>query len=262
MATSKPKAPPKAPAVLKPTSGSLASPSAMEMLKAHAARGMAQLGKLPSSTGVGISFRGGTIAVGGTKVGNTMRVIPLFPQYERAFYSREFSAEDKSPPDCYSYDGVAPHEKSVEPQNATCAGCPMNEWKSDRRGKGKACKEGSRLALLRYDGLTPESVASAPILMAKFSVMNSKVVGPAVQKLFETAGHCAGVVCDLTCEPDDAIQIANDLLPVMPVPEALQQGVIGRLEEAEKLATVPYPEPEAGAVKAPAKKATKAVRKF
>lgn len=261
MATKKPAAPktPPVPAVLKPAGGSLASP--MEALKAFALRGRQQLAKVPSG-GVGVSFRGGTITVGGVRVGNSMPVIALHPQFERTYYDREFSAEDKAPPPCYSFDGVKPHEKASSPQSETCERCQHAQWGTDRRGKGKACKEGMRMVFMRADSVDPDSIKVAPLMTAKFSVMNSKIVGPVLERLYETAGHPAGVVCNLECHPDDATQIRNDLVPVGPLEDvAAQDAVISRLDEAEKLATQPYPDPEVSAAPA-AKKAPARARKF
>lgn len=262
MATKKPAAPKPdapAPAILTPAAGgALANP--MDALKAFAQRGRQQLAKVPSG---GISFRGGVISVGGTKVGNDMPVIALHPQYERTYYDREFSVEDKAPPPCYSFDGERPHEKSSEPQAETCDRCQHNAWGTDRRGKGKACKEGMRLALIRAEDVSPDSIRVAPIIMAKFSVMNTKTIGPVLSKLYETVGHPAGVVCSLVAEPDDAIQIRNDLIPLQPLADtAAQEAVVARLEEAERLATQPYPDPEEGATKPAAKKAPARARKF
>lgn len=262
MATSsKTKAAPKAALVAAPKT-EVVGGAAMELLRQHALRGRSQLAKIPAG-GVGVSFRGGAITIGGTKVGNSLRIIPLFPQFERTYYDRDFSVDDKSPPPCYSFDGVKPHEKSSEPQSESCERCEWNQWKSDKRQRGKACKEGMRLAFLRADKtLTAEDVQVAPVLMAKFSVMNSKIVGPVLDQLYETVGHPAAMLCDMTAEPDEATQIRNDLLPHVEVPPGLQAAVIARLDEAERLATQPYPDPEEKPAAPAAKKAPQRVRKF
>lgn len=251
------KAAPAVPAVVK--TGAVAKP--MELLKAAASRGMQQLAKMPAG-GSGVSFRGGKISIGGQAVGNELRVIPLAPQYERAFYDREFSPDDKSPPDCYSYDGEAPHEKASAKQAESCARCPNNEWGSGSRGKGKACKEGMRLAFLRADGaLDAALLKTLPILVAKFSVTNTQQIQPVLQKLYETAGHPAGTVCNLTCQPDEARQIANDLIPLAPIDEDWQEAIVSRLQAAEELVTQPYPEPEVKGPQRPQKPQQRA-RKF
>jgi hypothetical protein len=247
------------PAVLKKPAGAVGSP--MELLKAAASRGMQQLAKMPAG-GSGVSFRGGKISIGGQAIGNELRIIALAPQYERSFYDRIFSPEDKSPPDCYSYDGEVPHEKAASPQAESCARCPHNEWGSGSNGKGKGCKEGMRLAFLRADGaLDAGVIKSLPILVAKFSVTNTQQVQPVLQKLYETAGHPAGVVCNLTCHPDEARQLANDLVPLEPIEQDWQESIVSRLAAAEELVTQPYPEPEANAPKRPQKPAQRA-RKF
>lgn len=252
-------APKPAGALVTKPAGAVASP--MEALKAFASRGMQQLAKMPTG-GSGVSFRGGTIAIGGAKIGNELRIIPLAPQYERSFYDREYDPNDKAPPDCYSYDGEAPHEKAMAKQAEDCARCQHNQWGSGPRGKGKACKEGMRLAFIRADSaLDPELIKALPILVAKFSVMNTGVVQPVLQKLYETAGHPAGVVCNLTAEPDDAWQIRNNLVPIEPIAPEWQEAVVSRLSAADALVQAPYPEPNDDAPKGPKKPAQRA-RKF
>lgn len=255
------KSAPTVPAIPEST-GALATGNALELLKQHALKGRQQLAKMPASAGsAGVSFRGGTISVGDDVVGHEMRVVVLHPQYERTYYARDYEAGNKSPPDCYSFDGVTPHEKSAAIQSPQCEGCPWNEWKSDRRQRGKACKEGMRLGMLRFDGLTPDNVATAPILTARLSVMNAKDAQPVLSRMYDTIGHPAGAITTLVAESDPVRQIKNELVPEGPLPEELQAGVIARLEEAEKLLTTPYPDPEPdGAF--PARKAASTRRKF
>ena len=78
------------------------------------------------------------------------------------FYSRPYNPNNIEPPGCFAFGRViadmAPHETAPEPQNELCATCPKNEFGSDARGTGKACKNTRELAVITHDqfDLPPE----------------------------------------------------------------------------------------------------------
>lgn len=63
----------------------------------------------------------------------------------------------QAPPDCSSTNG----DFGVGNPGGDCFTCPLNQWESAERGKGKACKEKRLLFLLRADDLLP-IVVQAP----------------------------------------------------------------------------------------------------
>jgi hypothetical protein len=208
-----------------------------------------QLSRISQTTSNAFSFRGGSITFQGQNLGHEIAVIPLAVLADRAYYSRDFDPADKSAPDCYSYDGVAPHEKAADPQADTCATCPHNEFGSDRRGRGKACKEGLRLACVSGTVKSAEDVASAELATMKFSVMNAKAIRPALDALTERFGHIAMARVNVTCNPSDTTQIANTVELIDEVPQALKPAIVARLDGAEELLSQPYPEPAEPAIK-------------
>ncbi len=66
---------------------------------------------------------------------------PIFYATNRAFWKRAFSTGQKDPPDCWSADNLVPHPSVENKVCTTCAACPMNQFKSGRDGKSKACSE-------------------------------------------------------------------------------------------------------------------------
>ena len=90
--------------------------------------------------------------------GNQACVIIVDAIYENVFYGEEYDPDSPQGPTCFAFgradDEMAPHELVVagkgtfEAQHEECEGCPMNEWGSASRGKGKACRNTRRLALL------------------------------------------------------------------------------------------------------------------
>lgn len=68
-------------------------------------------------------------------------------------YAGEYDANDPAPPDCYAVGRVpgalAPATDVEEPYAEKCAGCPKNEFGSAKVGKGKACKNTRKLAVMQ-----------------------------------------------------------------------------------------------------------------
>lgn len=65
-------------------------------------------------------------------------------------------------PNCFSMDGKTPAENCSKKQSDYCEGCPQNEFGSDDRGKGKACKNMKRLHLIMEDSMLPRRLTIPP----------------------------------------------------------------------------------------------------
>lgn len=128
------------------------------------------------SEGVFLSTRAGQLALGEEPLpGNQVACIVVDSVLENAYYPQAYDPNNKLPPICYAYtrgepSEMYPHLESMSkaqdyfmPQNMAddgqggviiggCAGCPMAEWgsamRSGKPGRGKACKNTVRLALL------------------------------------------------------------------------------------------------------------------
>lgn len=103
----------------------------------------------------------------GTKVDEFPGVIVDFIT-GRFYYDRPFDRENPSPPACYALsptpNGMAPPKDVPDRQCDTCAACPLNQYESADKGKGKACKEMRILALIPpdADAKTTVSVMKVP----------------------------------------------------------------------------------------------------
>lgn len=111
-----------------------------------------------------VSIRGGVLTVDDTALpGNQMCVIVLDAVKERTFYATKYdaNAEFNLPPVCYAFgrlgeddSEIGPHESMqaglhyFKPQSDVCQTCPHNEWGSSDTGRGKACGERRRLAII------------------------------------------------------------------------------------------------------------------
>ena len=80
-------------------------------------------------------------------------------RWVNTLYSSAYHPEQRVPPDCWA---IAPSPERLvaavdcaQPQHASCRDCPKNQFGS--AGRGKACKNGIRLALIPPEP-TPETV--------------------------------------------------------------------------------------------------------
>lgn len=87
----------------------------------------------------------------------------------KTYYAGGFVEGSTAAPDCMSSNGVTPDPSSPNKQCSTCALCPKNVFGSDVRqdgtaGKGKACKDTKRLAIVPLNDLKNEVYGGAMLL--------------------------------------------------------------------------------------------------
>jgi hypothetical protein len=143
-----------------------------------------------------IGLRAGQMTYAGQSVpGNTINVVVLSSAFENAFYSAAFNPNKLSSPDCFalSKDGKAmkPDPIVAEPINAECDTCAHLQWGSDPEGgRGKACKESVRLALLPVGNVqSPEAILNSEIAVMKVPVTSVKNWSNYVTKLSTMHGR-------------------------------------------------------------------------
>lgn len=211
------------------------------------------LAKLPQMGGNFISFRGGALSVGGNPIDNPSPIVLLAHGFERTYYSKPFDPNNTESPDCYSYDDEKPHEKSAVPQSDACGNCRWSEFGSSANGKGKACREGARLAFIHADILDkgPEAIMAVPIWQARLSVLNAKTFRTAIEASFGDHTPTWKSVIEMSNRPDPKSQYAVSFIARPMDNEDLLDFISARVNEAEKLLVQPYPEFE----EAPAAKA-------
>jgi hypothetical protein len=72
----------------------------------------------------------------------------------KTFWEEGYDENNPAAPDCFSFDGIKPEPNSPKLQNPVCHGCKQNQWNT--RGKGKACKDGKKLAVLQVNDVQGE----------------------------------------------------------------------------------------------------------
>lgn len=107
------------------------------------------------------STRAGVLQFDDTPLpGNQMVGIIAAWCLENVFYDGAYDPDQRTPPTCFAFcknpdekDEMGPpdivdNEDVFERQSAECKDCPQNEWGSASQGRGKACSNRRRLAIL------------------------------------------------------------------------------------------------------------------
>lgn len=124
-----------------------------------------------TSEGKFISFSGGRMSFGGADIpDDEIRCVIVGWVHHNAYYDPDVKYDPKNPqsPICYSFGTEAaemePHESSPDKQCTKCADCPFNQFESAESGRGKACKNTFRLALIAETDL--EDLENAEVVYA------------------------------------------------------------------------------------------------
>lgn len=202
-----------------------------------------------------ISTRGGILSVDGDPVkGGELSVIVLAAAHVNAYYPGRFDPDNKQAPACYAFgdvesdapeDDMAPHEKAEDPQADNCAECPMNVMGSADTGRGKACKNIRRLAVIA----TEDAEDAVGIKEAEIRLLNVPVTS-----VRNWARYTHSVVDDLqvptfavstviSCEQDPKTQykVLFELEHALELSDATFNALEAKRAEAIKLMTQPYP---------------------
>lgn len=221
-----------------------------------------------------LSTAGGTLSFNGNPLpNNEMAVIVVDSVLENTYYTTGYSPEDPAPPVCYAFgrseEDLRPHPEADEAQAASCLECPNNEWGSSDRGRGKACGNRRRIALLPA-GVFDKAGDFEPVVDAEeyqrqpltyLRLPTTSIVGYAqyVKQLANSLKRPPWMVFTrVFIEPDPKVQYRVLFEALDKVPDELFETLKARNEEAQSSITFPY----AKQVEAPtARKPKKATRR-
>lgn len=192
---------------------------------------------------------------------NQMAVVILDSIFENVYYEEEYDPNNPSGPTCYAY---AEEEKDLKPfdavvqagnaQNDACKGCEHNEFGTAERGKGKACRNGRRLALIPagffkngklelYED--PEHWKSVGIGYLKIPPTSIRAYGGYVKTSAATLRRPPhGLITKIKVQPDPKAQFLVLFEALENVPDEVMGIVMDRRTEAKANIMFPYPEVE------------------
>lgn len=189
-----------------------------------------------------ISTRGGRLTYAGGEIpGNRMEVVILDSILEYHLYGEHFNADHITSPICFAFGRneaeMRPHPNSAKPQCDSCANCPKNQFGTAELGKGKACKNIRRLAIIPVEGL--EDVDKAVVAFLKIPVTSVKAYSGYVQQITGTLKKPPfAVVTEISLVPDPKTQFRFQFRLVE---ELDDQTLIRALIEKRKQTTLDFP---------------------
>lgn len=216
-----------------------------------------------SGGGQFFSLKSGVLSFGGNPFPrNEMAVIILDTIMENVFYEGEYDPDVPQGPTCFAFDRdekvMKPHIQVVEAGNSQagasglCQGCEMNEWGSAGKGRGKACRNTRRLAMIPagdFDKKTDEFTLigdlehyqHAEIAYMKLPVTSVKSYSTFVKQVAETLKRPPhGIVARVFVVPDAKSQFKVLFEALMKVPDDVMGAVMKRHEEAKSGIDFPY----------------------
>ena len=128
-----------------------------------------------------ISFKSGVLSYNDTPApGTAIKCVIIGACFENTYYAGKYDPKKLKSPDCWAigFDETAlipgrsnrGEEALTDAQDEKCDGCWANEWESADEGKGKACKNSRRLAVV----FPPELGLGSDVLYARIPVTSVK----------------------------------------------------------------------------------------
>lgn len=192
--------------------------------------------------------------------GNQMAVIILDSILENVYYEGRYDPDVPQSPICFAFGRdektLAPHQLVLEACNqqcgtsGLCAGCEMNEWGSAEVGRGKACRNTRRLAMIpagtfkngKFELIDDEEhFTTTTIGFMKLPLTSVKGYAGFVKQVAGTLQRPPfGIVTKVKVVPDPKTQFKVLFEPIMNVPDELMASVMQRHEEAKSTIDFPY----------------------
>ena len=210
--------------------------------------------------GRNFSFKGGQMVFDGAPVkDNEVVVIIAGAVIEKAFYEGDYDPDNPEPPVCFAFDtdpdNLAPVPEDVaDLQNDVCATCEWNRFGTADRGKGKACKDVRRLALIPAGHIDkkgeiqlvddPKELAKAEFGFAKLPPTSLTPYAAFVRQVANTMKRPPhGVYAIMRCDPDSKNQFVISWEVIDLVDGKALPAIMERHEEAMKALVQPYQYP-------------------
>lgn len=206
-----------------------------------------------------LSFKNGRLAYDDTYIpGDKIEVIIVDFMLENTYFPEKFNPNKAASPVCYAIgrdeEDLQPHEEAESPQGGVdgmCASCEHNEWGSDPEGgRGKACKNTRRIAMISADALKADdpvvAVKKSGIVMCKLPVTSVKNFSRVINQIVKVLGepHFA-VTVELSVVPDDGRLFSVNWKVLGQIQgDPLLQALYEKSLQAEKMLNQAYPKNE------------------
>lgn len=231
------------------------------------------------SAGNFFGLKGGILTFDGTPIpNNRMCVVILDSIHENVYFPDAFDPDNPSAPKCYAFsrseETLAPHASVVErgtAQHPQCNGCKWNAFGTADQGKGKACRNTRRLAMIpagtyQNDKIKlftkPEEFTTSGIAYMKLPVTSVREYSAFVKQLSVVLKKPSFVIAAIVAiVPDQKNQFKVTVQAHVELPATLWGTLENRYLEASKGIDFPYPVFTEGPSEPAAKREKKSGRK-
>jgi hypothetical protein len=225
------------------------------------AKQAAEAAKIEESTSTGAFFglKSGVLTFNDSPLpNNEMAVVILDGVLENVYYPGTYDPDTPQGPACFAFGRdekeMRPHEVSVQngtSVNDTCDGCPMNEWGTAETGRGKACRNTRRLAMIaagkfeangKFKAFTDvDHFESASLAYMKLPVTSVKGYAAFVKQVTGALRRPPyAIFTRVKVVPDATSQFKVTFEALGPVPDNLMGVVMSRHDEAKASIEQPY----------------------
>lgn len=159
--------------------------TALQDINARIAAQLAvQRGSVAQPSGNSISVKGKVFTFPDGKSSNgPIQVIVLDHRNVNTHYPGAYNPQQITPPDCYAIgtiiDDMAPAADVKNPYADACGGCLKNAWGSGNGGRGKACQNTVRLAVVPPDAdadTDPMTIKISPTGLGSWNKLNADLI--------------------------------------------------------------------------------------
>lgn len=206
--------------------------------------------------------------------GNRVACIILASRNENVFYEEKYDPENPTPPDCYAFGtddkSMGPFSEVEEPLSDKCVSCPKNQWGSADKGRGKACRNLRRLALIPAGSFNKagdlelfdeDQLVESSIAFMKVPPTSITAYAKYVKQLAAAEKPPCVVITEIQLEPDSDSQFKFNFTALDDVDGDLVPMLLKRHKEANELIEFAYGRAEEREEQAPKGRAAKPAAK-
>jgi len=198
--------------------------------------------RLNKPIGNTIGIRNSKFSYKGDVIGRGMVSIIVDFVHAQTWYVNAFDPDNPEPPSCHalsvSGDEMQPFADSPLKQSEWCDGCPLDAWESADVGRGKACGQQYKLAVLAAGpGETLDNAELAILTVPPTSLKNFDAYVKHLKKAHKRPPH--GVLTRFSFDQDaeHPVLIFEDEQKIKTIEDA--QSINGRRDEARTLLMTP-----------------------
>lgn len=213
-----------------------------------------------TATGSFFSLKSGILSFNDVPLpNNEMAVVILDGVLENVYYEGAYNPDNVQSPTCFAFGrdekDMAPHKIVIDAGNSMagtsglCQGCEMNEWGSADTGRGKACRNSRRLAMIpagtlengKFKAFTNEEQFESNIAYMKLPVTSVKGYAAFVKQVvgaLKRPPHA--IFTKVKVVPDAGSQFKVTFEALSQIPDSLLGIIMQRHDEAVESIEFPY----------------------